>query len=188
METKKLLTAVVVFAVVLAAMSTVIEAQRGGSGGGGMGGGTTVVAPIDNNNGAPNNGGDNNNAGNNAGAIDVSVSTDKRMYVLGEPIEITVTAFNPTGYPVGVDWNGCGPFGYTIDGIESYDVCPAFGTEVFQPDQTLTQTFVISGGTPLLVGRHTIVGTLGNILWTSETIYESDPVTIRVVEPNNGGM
>jgi len=209
METKKLLTTLVVFAVVLAAMSTIIEAQRGGSGGSSGGGHHwSVNAGSDNDNV-----GDNNNVGNNAGdnnnaGIEASVSTDKRVYVLGEPIEITVTAYNPTEYPVGeVVWDGCFPVGYIIDGyITQWDryvdengtiiawgpFCDGGGIPyVFQPDETRTETFTRYAGTilgddyvPLPVGRHSIVGTVV----TRDTTYESDPITIRVTDSNNGGM
>ena len=197
MELKKLMTIFVVFLAVLAAMSTIIEAQRGGGHGGGH-------------HWSVNAGSYNNNAGNNAGAIDVYVSTDKRVYVLGEPIEITVTAYNPTGYPVGVDYRGCDTFGYIIDGyIGPYDAvdkngtiigsmyCPTRGTLVFQPRQTITQTFTRYASTygnyvPLPVGRHRVVGTVGSIPtnqpYDYDPIYKSRPITIRVVDPNNSGM
>jgi len=204
METKKLLTTVVVFAVVLAAMSTVIEAQRGGSGGGSGGGGghhLSVNAGNDNNN-VGNNAGDNNNAG-----IEVSVSTDKQRYVLGEPIEITVTAYNPTDSTVGVYYEGgCTVLTYVIDGyigsgtyvdengtdlggVADAVYCPP-GTYIFQPDETITRTFVRDAGTffgddyvPLPIGRHTVVGTI-----SGNSQYESRPITIQVVDSNNGGM
>ncbi len=179
MELKKLMTIFVVFLAVLAAMSTIIEAQRGGGHGGGMGGGHHWSV---------NAGSDNNNVGNNAGAIDVYVSTDKRMYALGEPIEITVTAYNPTGYAVEVEYQDpCViPLSYIIDGYYTpydYGACgggASPGTLVFQPYQTITRTFIRSGGTyyvPLPVGRHSVVGTI-----SGNSQYESRPITIRVVQ------
>ncbi len=198
MELKKLLTIFVVFLAVLAAMSTIIEAQRGGGHGGGMGGGHhwSVNAGSDNNNV-----GDNNNAG----AIDVYVSTDKRMYVLGEPIEITVTAYNPTGYAGEFEYE-CTVLRYVIDGyIGPYTLvdengtdlggvapginCPS-GTYVLQPRQTITETFVRDVGiihgdeyVPLPVGRHIVVGAVGAY---GNYQYKSRPITIWVTEPNYG--
>ena len=203
MEIKKQLTIFVVFLAVVAAMSTIIEAQRGGGHGGGMGGGHhwSVNAGSDNNNV-----GDNNNAG----YVEVYVSTDKRMYVLGEPIEITVTAYNPTEYAVGVDWSGCNyNHEYVIDGyITRYDFvdehgtiiggsggdCGGGGTEVFQPHEIRTQTFIRDAGTingdeyvPLPVGRHSVVGAVGVVGYTDYP-YESRPISIQVTDPNNSGM
>jgi hypothetical protein len=206
MKTKKLLTILIVFLAVLTAMSTVIEAQRGGSSGG-MGGGHhwSVNAGSDNDNV-----GDNNNAG-----IEVSVSTDKRMYVLGEPIEITVTAYNPTGYPVGVEYQDpCGiPLSYIIDGyITRYTLVDkngailfssacagSGGTLVLQPKETITQPDTRSAGSnyyygdyvPLPVGRHRVVGTIGTGYPEPQNYdppYKSKSITILVTDSNNGGM
>jgi len=205
METKKLLTTVVVFAVVLAATSTIIEAQRDSHGGGSGGGGHHWSV---------NAGSDNNNAGNNAGAIDVYVSTDKQRYVLGEPIEITMTAYNPTGSTVEVFvLDSCSiPISYIIDGyITRYvDVdengnliggaaCMGTGGPlVLQPHETITITETRKGGTapesavvPLPVGRHSVVGIIKTGDYNPITIwatYVSRPITIWVTEPNNGGM
>ncbi len=190
MEIKKLLTIFVVFLAVLAAMSTIIEAQRGGGHGGGMGGGHhwSVNAGSDNNNV-----GDNNNAG----YVEVYVSTDKRMYVLGEPIEITVTAYNPTDFTLGLEFPrgppqavGC-QASYSIDGIYPRWGCDDVITYANVPPRgsvswqfTHTEEYP---GFQVTEGRHTIVG----ILYALGGYYypqQSMPITIRVVDPNNSGM
>ncbi len=192
MEIKKLLTIFVVFLAVIAATSTVIEAQRGGGHGGGMGGGHhwSVNAGSDNNNV-----GDNNNAG----AIDVYVSTDKRMYVLGEPIEITVTAYNPTESTVTLEVEPICQVFYTIDDRRpplpavcmsasilplSYIPLPPRGSYSWQ--FTHTESLF-----PVPVGEHSLIGiispiSINQMIWIDSI--ESKPITIRVVEPNNGGM
>ncbi len=199
---KKLLTILAVLAVALAVLVISTEAMRGGmrGGSGGMGGSGGGIAPVpDGNYDAPSascgnyNGNyppgnydgnyDGNYNGNyppgNYDAIEVCVSTDKSTYTEVEPIEITVTGYNPTGHPVGVDWDGCGPLGYTIDGRGPYEVCGAFGTYVFQPHQTIIRTFNAGSISP--GGSHSVVGTVGNTLWTGDPIYESDPLTVFVL-------
>jgi len=181
METKKILTTLVVFAVVLAAMSTIIEAQRGGSGGGSGGGGhhLSVNAGSDNDNV-----GDNNNVGNNAGAIEVSVSTDKQKYVNSEPIEITVTAYNPTDtkvtlmFPVGPPQNiGCQAY-YTIDGTSpEFSACNRATSRIsIPPDSSYSWPFSHTKSVfPVSVGTRNITGIL------QRGYGQSDPITITVV-------
>ncbi len=198
MEIRKLLTIFVVFVVVLATMSTVIEAQRGGMGSG-MGSG--MMGGHGGHHGKVNAGSDNNNVGdnNNAGAIDVYVSTDKRRYTLGEQIGITVTAYNPNDFTITLEFGTSSTGGtcqasYTIDGISPAPTAcdTAIDNFALPPGGSVTWTRTHTNETfPLSTGIHSIVGKVfGYVIRPIKVIgpFESDPVTIRIVEPDNSGM
>ncbi len=119
-------------------------------------------------------------------ALDVCVSTDKRMYAEGEPVEVEVKAYNPLDSPIKLVTDTCQiPLRYIIDGNINFDVCGALPSIYeLQPYQIVSHNFIRDG---LPVGRHVVVGKAdvkgpGPEYTEPSTPKHSDPVTIIVTD------
>ena len=115
--------------------------------------------------------------------VEVSVTTDKPTYLLGEEIGISIIAFNPNNYEVILEfWESWTDTSYCIDN----SICPICGAGGFPPiviPQLSTHTWHhdyltgFSSQYPLLeIGVHSVVGAV-NI----EPPIQSEPFEFTVV-------
>ncbi|MEE8402316.1 MAG: hypothetical protein V3R93_01040 [Candidatus Hydrothermarchaeaceae archaeon] len=197
--TRKTLVILAVLAIALVVLVISTDAMRGGmrGGSGGMGGSGGGISPVpDGNYDAPTSCGNyelppGNYGPGNYDALDICVSTDKRVYVEGEPLEIEVKAYNPLDSVITLvfgtssrDILGCQAY-YTIDGLDGLPewgvACNAAMDDIPIPPKgshswlfTHTESvFLVEGG------RHSVVGSVGRY-------GQSDPITIDVLGMDGG--
>ena len=105
-----------------------------------------------------------------ATTVDVSLATDKTTYLLGEPVTVFVTAYNPHPGPVVLIFGSTCQASYLMDGVFDWTEGKGFAdvmTQVtIQPQFSITWDLTHgsheSARYPLSIGTHSVVGEVIN--------------------------
>jgi hypothetical protein len=139
-----------------------------------------------------------------SGALQLTMALEKTEYTLGEPVNITLTLTNISNETTTIDFSAYNNFDFRVyNGTNStlyqwsnhwlgVAVPQVIWLETLNAGESLSENFVwsqtcyntgLSEGVPISSGEYNIVGQIGSVISTKNSMIETTPIQITIVAP-----